>query len=324
MGDPNFPSNLAIRPSLPASDQKSGINLHFDQKTGIETYGIAGRVWEAAYALATYTTPPTEGSKLDSTDDSNNRDFEFDPPCSLFRADTNLTVVEVGSGTGYAGMYLAQQLNSFRQRHGAQTNLPASDAVILTDLPNVVPLLDKGLQEHVGSFGQVEVQAQALAWGDIDHAAALARRLGETGRSITHVLCSDLVYFPFLYPPLLRTLLALTSPPFCRDSSSEVIIGYKIRSLAKESPLWQVFGTWFTFEAVLARPKKGRDEKQESWTRFGQTDDSLIFVATRRPESLEWEVPVLDGQLMSGYGPSPPMLDDTFESLLMLGIADDV
>jgi hypothetical protein len=36
------------------------------------------------------------------------------------------------------------------------------------------------------------------------------------------------VYFPHLYPPLLRTLLALTSPPFCDASSSpQVIIGCK-------------------------------------------------------------------------------------------------
>ncbi|KAG8711610.1 hypothetical protein FRC11_002353 [Ceratobasidium sp. 423] len=204
MGDPNFPSNLAIQPSQPASDQNSRANLQFDQKSGIETYGIAGRVWEAAYVLGTYTTSPTEGTKLDSTDDSNGRDFEFDPPCSLFRADTNVTVIEVGSGTGYAGVYLAQQLSLFRRGHGVQMDLSAADMVILTDLPNVVPLLDKGLREHAESFGQVEVQAQALAWGDTDHAAALAQSLGETGRSVTHVLCSDLdsinAYFTAILP----------------------------------------------------------------------------------------------------------------------------
>ncbi|CAE6510226.1 unnamed protein product [Rhizoctonia solani] len=323
MGDPNFPVNLAIQPSHPAGVQNSRTNLRLDQKSGIETYGIAGRVWEAAYVLATYTTPPTERDKLDSADDLNDHDIEFDPPCSLFRADTSLTVLEVGSGTGYAGIHLAQQISLFRRR-GVHPSLPVPDAVILTDLSNVVPLLDKGLHEHAGSFGQVEVRAQALAWGDVDHSAALAQRLGESGRSITHVLCSDLVYFPFLYPPLLRTLLALTSSPFCRDSSPEVIIGYKIRSLVKESPFWQVFGTWFTFQAVLARQKRSGDEEEGSWARFGQTNDTLIFVASRRPESLRWEVPMLDGQLMSGYGPTPPALDDTFESLLMFGIAYDV
>ncbi|CUA68613.1 hypothetical protein RSOLAG22IIIB_07988 [Rhizoctonia solani] len=321
MGDPNFPADLAIQPSHPGGTQNSRAKLHFDQRSGIETYGIAGRIWEAAYALATYAILPTQGDKPDSSNDGDDFDFDFDPPCSLFRADTNLTVVEVGSGTGYAGMHLAQQISLFRHR-GVRPD--ASDAVILTDLSNVVPLLNKGLEEHAESCGSVDVQAQALAWGDVDHAAALARRLGESGRSITHVLCSDLVYFPFLYPPLLRTLLTLTSPPFCRGSSPEIIIGYKIRSLVKESPFWQVFGTWFTFQAVLARRKRNADEGKNNWNRFGQANDTLIFVATRRPESLGWEVPALDGQLMSGYGPTPPALDDTFESLLMFGIADDV
>ncbi|KAJ1301090.1 hypothetical protein OPQ81_003508 [Rhizoctonia solani] len=321
MGDPNFPSNLAIHPSQPTDTQNLKTNLHVDQESGIETYGIAGRVWEAAYALATYMTPPIEGNKLDPTIDSNGRDIDFDPPCSLFREHANVTVIEIGSGTGYAGMYLAQQLSSFRQRCGLHTS---PDAIILTDLPNVVSLLDKGLREHAELFGQVEAHAQALAWGDTTHAAALAQRLSDTGRSITHVLCSDLVYFPFLYPPLLRTLLVLTSPPFCRDSSPQIVIGYKIRSLSRESPFWQVFGTWFTFKAVLARHKGRGGEGQDSWTRFGQANDTIIFVATRRLESLEWRVPILDSQLMSGYGPTPPTLDDTFESLLMFGIADDV
>ncbi|KAF8688582.1 Lysine methyltransferase, partial [Rhizoctonia solani] len=261
---------------------------------------------EAAYVLATYTTPPTEGPHIDLSGDlighsTSTSSIEFDPPCSLFRADTNLTVVEVGSGTGYGGIHLAQQLSLFRRCHDVHTDLSVQDTVILTDLPSVVPLLYKGLEEHTGAFGQVQVQAQALAWGDVGHAKELARILGELG----------------------RTLLALTSPPFCRDSSPEIIIGYRIRSLAKESPFWQVFGTWFTFEAVLVRHKIN-DKERENWVRFGHNSDTLVFVATRRPESLGWEVPVLDGQLMNGYGPTPPMLDDTFESLLMFGIAEDV
>jgi hypothetical protein len=144
---------------------------------------------EAAYTLAIYTTPPTEA--LDSTSDSIDHGIEFDPPCSLFHADTNLTVIEVGSGTGYAGIHLAQQLNLFRRRHTVRSDV--SVLVILTDLPNVVPLLDKGLEEYAETFGPVQVQAQSLAWGDADHAADLAWRLKESQRSITHVLCSDLV-----------------------------------------------------------------------------------------------------------------------------------
>lgn len=323
MHDPNFPSNLAIQPSHPNlddHDSRSGASLRFDQKSGIETYGIAGRVWEAAYTLATYTTSPTSTASLPGGSDADvNIALEFDPPCSLFRAGTNrtITIVEIGSGTGYAGVHVAQQLDSFYRRAGT----PASATVILTDLANVVPLLDKGLKEHADSVGDVEVQAQALAWGDAGHADALARTLQESGKLITHVLCSDLVYFPHLYPPLLRTLLTLTAPPFCDPSSSpEVIIGYKVRSLAKESPFWQVFGTWFKFEVVLARQKGGKGD----WARFGHANDVFIFVATRRPESFKWDIPAFDTQLMNGYGPTPPALDDTFETLLMLGMDEGV
>ncbi|ELU38337.1 putative methyltransferase domain-containing protein [Rhizoctonia solani AG-1 IA] len=177
MGDPNFPFNLSIR--------------------------------EAAYALATYTTPPTEGPHIDLSGDlighsTSTSSIEFDPPCSLFRADTNLTVVEVGSGTGYGGIHLAQQLSLFRRRHDVHTDLSVQDTVILTDLPSVVPLLYKGLEEHTGAFGQVQVQARALAWGDVGHAKELARILGELGRSVTHILCSDLnfigAYFASILP----------------------------------------------------------------------------------------------------------------------------
>lgn len=139
---------------------------------------------EAAYALATYTTAPGHQSAASAST------LEFDPPCSLFcRSDA--VAIELGSGTGYAGVYVAQQLGLFYQH----ASYSASAAVVLTDLTNVVPLLDKGLGEHQDSVVGVEVRAQALAWGDADHTDALAKWLSNTGRSITHILCSDLVSY---------------------------------------------------------------------------------------------------------------------------------
>ncbi|KAF8607306.1 hypothetical protein BDV93DRAFT_468036 [Ceratobasidium sp. AG-I] len=315
MQDPNFPPNLAIKPSETSGRTDA---LAFDQESGIKKYGIAGRVWEAAYTLATYTSPPANSTSSIPT-------IEFDPPCSLFRveADQVPTIIEVGSGTGYAGLHLAQQLNHFyRKTTKPNPTIPAQAQVILTDLDNVVPLLEDGIKDHMDSIegGLVRVHACALAWGDLAQVA----RLNTSAASITHVLCSDLVYFPHLYPPLLRTLLALTSPPFCNPPSSpEVIIGYKVRSLTKETPFWQVFGTWFAFEPVLARQTENDRKVTNEWDRFGRTSDIYIFVAKRRPESFRWDVPTQDSQLMNGYGPTPPTLDDTFESLLLLGIAED-
>lgn len=74
---------------------------------------------------------------------------------------------------------------------------------------------------------------------------------------------------------------------------------------------------------MLARENRDGGEENNEWDRFGHTSDIYIFVARRRPESFLWEVPGLDSQLMNGYGPTPPTLNDTFESLLMLSIAED-
>ncbi|KAG8792478.1 hypothetical protein FRC12_005978 [Ceratobasidium sp. 428] len=339
MHDPNFPPNLSIQPSASAIHASEN-GLIFDQESDIKRYGIAGRVWEAAYALAAYTIPPT--SVIDQqTDAEQLSGLNFDPQCSLFYETQArpITVVEVGSGTGYAGIHIAHQLDILRRR---KRTCSAPINVILTDLENVVPLLQQGIREHedVMSSG-VRLEARALEWGNLEHLLALAEYLNDLGTPVTHILCSDLVYFPHLYPQLLRTLLALTSPPFCDISfSPEIIIGCKsdkysirvvtllhvvidkVRSLTKETPFWQVFGTWFTFAPVLAI-ETGPGEVEAGWSRFGHATDTHIFVATRRSQSFQWDIPNEDSQLMNGFGPNPSRLDDTFESLLLLGIDAD-
>ncbi|QRW13482.1 hypothetical protein RhiLY_12481 [Ceratobasidium sp. AG-Ba] len=322
MHDPNFPPDLSIQPSVSSSSPSKDI-LAFNQDVDIKQYGIAGRIWEAAYTLAVYITPPPL-CPTDSTVSKSGSSpvLEFDPPSSLFYDHIrSTTVVEVGSGTGYAGIHVARQLGSFYRRE----NTHATDtSVILTDLENVVPLLEKGIQEHRHLTGaSIRLEAHALEWGNPVHADQLARRLKALRKNVTHVLCSDLVYFPHLYPPLLKTLLTLTSPPFCDPSfGPEVIIGYRVRSLTKEIPFWQVFGTWFSFAPVLTR-HLGTEEAKTAWGRFGTANDTHVFVASRRPESYMWSVPTENSQLMNGFGPSPPRLDDTFESLLLLGIDTD-
>lgn len=77
---------------------------------------------------------------------------------------------------------------------------------------------------------------RALPWGDED---ALRTLLGEQ-RPDT-VLASDLVYFPFLYPSLLKTLVGLTTPSE-RGTSPKVLFSYKVRSLVREEPFWAAFG----------------------------------------------------------------------------------
>ena len=104
----------------------------------------------------------------------------------------------------------------------------------------------------------------------------------------------------------------------------KVVISYKIRSLAKESPFWSAFGLWFAFEPVMARRIGG---SQKSWTRFGLSFDDHTFVLTakRRDESLTWQVPDDDRDLMDGigtWGTETRKGDDTFETLLLMGIQE--
>lgn len=142
------------------------------------------------------------------------------------------------------------------------------------------------------------------------------------------------VYFPELLAPLLRSLLHLTSPPLVNPSDAippTVVISYKIRSLAKETPLWSAFGLWFEFAPVLVKRKQATSgdphpDATVEWTRFspGDADDeTFVFVATRRPESLSWTIPDEDHALMTGagaYGSASAKSDEQFEQLLLMGM----
>ncbi|OCF37977.1 hypothetical protein I317_03938 [Kwoniella heveanensis CBS 569] len=147
MSDPNFPPNLNIKPlgSSNVTDDQ--------QRDAIVTYGIAGRVWEATRPLLEYFSPSNK----------------FDPPCSLL-SNGEKKVIELGSGQSVASLHLAKQL----QR---------DDLVVLTDLPEVVPLCEQAIQRNDST---AQVIAQPLAWGED---AAHLRQFGP----FTHVLMCDLV-----------------------------------------------------------------------------------------------------------------------------------
>ena len=145
------------------------------------------------------------------------------------------------------------------------------------------------------------------------------------------------MYFPSLLAPLLRSLLHLTTPPLVDARSGHsptVIISYKIRSLAKEAPFWSAFGLWFNFSPVLVRRKQGVGNTPAAdytsntghWIRYSPgdlSDETFVFVATRRPESMCWRIPQDDGELLAGvgaYNSNQPRSDDQFEQLLLMGM----
>ncbi|KAI0636034.1 hypothetical protein C8Q77DRAFT_609694 [Trametes polyzona] len=307
--DPNFPAGLDIHPLASAT---SDVDARFDsaaQEGAIKTYGIAGRIWEASHAMLAYLDPSSP--------------LEFDPPPpTLALGDTPdarpVTAIELGSGTGFVAARLAEWLR------------PASDMLIATDLPDVCMLLEANLHACPA------IRVRPLAWGSREHVTAIAEELdvkqcGPSPRDLTHILCSDLIYFPALLAPLLRSLLHLTSPPFAHAHPATVILSYKMRSLPKETPFWSAFGLWFEFVPVLARPRVAQQPSTDGpsagqWSRFSpgdSSDETFVLVAHRRPESLSWHIPEDDFALLSGvgaYGSSAPKSDDQFEQLLLMGM----
>lgn len=357
-GDPNFPLGLQIHPS---SLQRStrpfarpwGDTEHVQQITGalaaaakdtqavsdsasweqdtaqdIEDYGIAGRIWEAAYLLACYLRPahcrPGE--------------LEFDPPCSLFDRPISapITVVELGSGAGYGSLHLARQLERHAKTRPAG---PCQARLVLTDLENVVPLMVRNVARagYQQASETIDVRVRSLAWGNEEHASSLISELSAdqrsgsakpTGNPITHILCSDLVYFPELLSPLLRSIISLStafaSPDDAHSTTEmgpELIISYKIRSLTKEQPFWSALGSWFDFQAVDSRLIPGQtpstntldatDGTVHTWHRFGSeaqdyaatagSDQELfVFVGHRRKETIGCLAPESDADLMHG------------------------
>jgi len=228
--------------------------------------------------------------------------YEFDP---RFDIAPEAAIVELGAGTGAAGLALAAAHPHAR--------------VVLTDLPEVCPLLQGNARGHPG------VMVRPLAWGCAAQAQALRDELGLI--PVSHIICSDLVYFPGLIGPLLRTLLHLTAPVPIQTSpplvSPQMILSYKIRSLSKEAPFWSAFGLWFTFTPVLVRTRS--EDTSSRWQRFDSGGDGevFLFVARRRSESFSWIVPEDDVALLEGVGgrgTEERKGDDGFEMLLLMRV----
>jgi hypothetical protein len=280
-------------------------------------------------------------------------DWIFDPPFAGERFHPMLTILELGAGTGIVTSRIIEAVATREQ-----------DIVISTDLPEVCPLLEANLEQTLshGTRHRTTLRVRPLAWGNARHAIEIGTELGLAMPAmnllephyLTHILCSDLVcnlpldlhwltpeprcwhkvYFTELFAPLLRTLIQLSSPPFILlepvtlRHGLTIVISYTIRSLAKETPFWSSFGLWFTFEPVVAR-RSTRDDgiPQPPWSRFRTLPDGhdFLFVARRRPESLDWRMPDSDQDLLDGvgaWGTDSKKGDDTFETVLLMGLGD--
>jgi len=102
-------------------------------------------------------------------------------------------VVEVGSGTGVAGLAAAAA---------------GATRVVLTDLPDVVSRLQQQIDRNESALSSTEVTASPLAWGDAD----AAEKLCPDGADL--VLAADVLYSgeALVHAALRSTLVSLAKP----------------------------------------------------------------------------------------------------------------
>lgn len=200
-------------------------------------------------------------------------------------------ILELGSGTGYVGIALANRL-----RRNCQ--------VYVTDLEEVLPLIHRNVELNRFEWNQqeafhhgeetasgstadrAEIIVERLHWGESSHATDLLQRCG--GR-FDLVIVSDCVYFPELFSLLRETLLQVCS------TETALVIGYKERSLQKEMGFWQdYFGPCFKYEPVWVKRDPARNrgnvdklmdktmEREENFEIFGAEEGVFTFVARKR------------------------------------------
>jgi hypothetical protein len=187
-------------------------------------------------------------------------------------------ILELGAGTGYVGIGLAAHLRQ-----------PCE--IYITDLEQVVPLI----QENVDKYHNhnASVIADRLHWGNRQD----AKRLKKEGFDL--VVVSDCVYFPELFGMLLDTLLDVC------DAATQVVIGYKCRSLEKETGFWQdYFGRYFEYEPVRKLERIKQDEKEHLALGecLGEEEQLFVFIGKKRGEK------------------DVKKADDTFTTMMFLGI----
>ncbi|KAF9090675.1 hypothetical protein BGX29_011346 [Mortierella sp. GBA35] len=344
----NHPENLDIYDSVgppagfhPDQGDDDASLVPISGMQDISTFGIAGRIWDSSYTLDVFMRRPTDQHTftpecpipaeyfLPAKTSTTSITHESTPPPTTATTHAEkrpIRILEIGAGTGYVGIALAKRLDR-------------SCTVILTDLEEVVPLMQKNVNEHhlsrrppspstssdtatsistsAGASAGGEcawVEVEPLAWGNSDHARAILEgSRSEAAGRVDYIVASDLVYFPELYPPLLQTLKEIT-----RVGETKVIFGYKERALWKESPFWEEFGRFFEIEVVRIErhptkddkdtKKEGDKEEEEDENRievFGcEGDDRMyVFVATKRR----------DEDILKGA-------DDTLTTLMMMQI----
>ncbi len=121
-------------------------------------------------------------------------------------------VLELGSGVGIGGLAAAA--------HGA--------SVVLTDLSEALPLLAFNAAANM-SLCEHAPAVMPLSWGDGEQVVAAARLAWSGGSACSPlILCTDVVYDPDMYRPLLKTLDHLTSSA-CMVEPPPILMAHRSR-----------------------------------------------------------------------------------------------
>ncbi|GAB5591534.1 hypothetical protein Unana1_06434 [Umbelopsis nana] len=251
----NLPDGLNVTASdgPPSAFKGAGHELQLTQNIG--QFGLAGKIWHSAYALDIFFSEANQPHMQ---------------PCNPIpqeyysgKAARPYRILELGAGTGYVGIALARRLSP-------------ECKIYITDLSDVSPLIQQNVDHYRDSL-TAQVVVQPLHWGDTEHGT----RVLEDG-DIDLVIVSDCVYFPELFEMLTETLLQVCS------ATTKVVIGYKSRSLEKETGFWQdYFGRYFEYEPVrkINPPSAdGDDDDNEEPVDeiFGQEEELYVFIGQKR------------------------------------------
>ncbi|XP_002961392.2 protein-lysine methyltransferase METTL21C [Selaginella moellendorffii] len=150
------------------------------------------------------------------------------------------SVLELGSGPGLVGL-VAARLGAAR--------------VLLTDLPQAIPNLAYNAQRNFPGDGGAVIEARTLRWGVEEDVAQLAQDW-----SFDLIVASDVVYYDYLFQPLLQTLkwLLSSSPP--QERPPKVLLAH-IRRWTKDTKFFKMARKSFQVEVVATYPPPPGNKK---------------------------------------------------------------
>ncbi|KAL7752365.1 Protein-lysine N-methyltransferase efm6 [Sorochytrium milnesiophthora] len=190
----------------------------WDQSRGI---GTGSKVWCGGRALASYAEQALLRDKFSGDD--------------AFQWSAVRSVVELGAGTGIAGMALARCLG----------NSGSAVKVALTDEQRVLAHLQQNVDANFDA--PEEVLVRELSWGNQQHIDAIKAELGP----IDVIVAADLLYAARLHSALIDTIRQLARrPPGDNRQPARLLLTYGQRDPMEEHDFMGVLDHFFDCRLV--------------------------------------------------------------------------